>query len=227
VHIASSWVWAAGGTYISDDGKQPMLNTSQTRAGLKSFFELYRLMSPGDLGLSYEETLERFRAGEVSVVIADCGYPATLVQEGPQRSEVIGVHSLPGVPFVSGDNLVIWQATRQYPEKERLALKLVSFLVSRSAQSHLSQSMEQFPVRHDALQALDCEIEQLVPTLQKTFETGRAHKAIHLWSRYERELGYTFDEITRDVLARSSLPVDAILETYLTQLQHRFSLLMG
>lgn len=227
VHIAASWIWGAGGNYLSDDGKQAMLNSSQTRNGLKSFFELYRLMSPNDFGLNYEETLERFQNGDISVVIADCGFPAAIANENPELVEVTGVHPLPGVPFVSGDNLVIWQTTRQYPERERLALELVSFLVSHSAQSRFCQTLEQFPVRHDAMDALDCGIKQLLPVLKKTFETGRAHKSVNLWTRYEQQLGRALDEITNDVISKSSLPVDSILEIHLSQLQHRFSLLMG
>jgi multiple sugar transport system substrate-binding protein len=227
VHIASSWLWGAGGNYISDDGRQAMLNQPQTRQGMKSFFELYRLMSVSDHGLTYDETLERFRNGETSVVIADCGQPGVIAQENPQRVGVTGVHPLPGVPFVSGDNLIIWQTTRQYPDRERLALELVAFLVSNSAQSRLGQSMEQFPVRHDALDTLDCEIKQLVPVLKATFETGRAHKSMQLWSRYEQQLGHALDQITDDVISKSNLPVDSILEIHLSQLQHRFSLLIG
>jgi len=227
VHIASSWVWGAGGNYISDNGKQALLNTPQTRAGLQSFFELYRLMSPVDYGLNYEATLERFRDGDISVVMADCGQPGLILQADPQRASVTGIHTLPGVPFVSGDNLVIWQTTRQYPDRERLALELVGFLVSRSAQSRFCQLMEQFPVRHDALDGLQCDLQQLVPVLRETFERGRAHKSVQLWSRYEQQLGHAFDEITEDVITRTNLPVDSILEIHLSQLQHRFSLLMG
>ena len=227
VHIAASWVWGAGGNYLNDDGTQALLNSPETREGLKSFFELYRLMSPDDFGLSYEDTLERFRKGETSVVIADCSFPARVAQEKPQLVEDTGVRPLPGVPFVSGDNLVIWQATRQFPDRERLALELVTFLVGRSAQVRFCQSMEQFPVRHDAVDALDCEIKQLIPVLKKTFETGRAHKSVQLWSRYEQQLGRALDEITADVISKSNLPVDSILEIHLSQLQHRFSLLMG
>ena len=227
VHIAASWVWDVGGNYISDDGRQALLNTPQTRQGLKSFFELHRLMSVEDHGLSYDETLERFQNGETSIVIADCGYPAMIETENPQRVALTGVHPLPGVPFVSGDNLLIWQTTRQYPDRERLALELVTFLVSHSAQSRFCQSGEQFPVRHDALDALDCEIKQLVPVLKETFETGRTHKSVQLWTRYEQQLGHALDEITEDVLSKANLPVDSILEIHLSQLQHRFSLLMG
>lgn len=227
VHIAASWMWAAGGNYISEDGRQALLNDPRTRNGLQSFFELYRLMSPNDFGLSHEETLARFRAGDTSMVIVECGYPAIIAQEYPQSIETTGIHPLPGVPFVSGDNLVIWQATRHYPERERLALELISFLVNRSSQSRFCQSLGRFPVRYDALEAIDCEFKQLVPVLKETFETGRAHKPVHLWSRYEQQLGHAFDAITVDVLQKASLPVDSILEIHLSQLQHRFSLLMG
>jgi len=227
VHIAASWIWGEGGNYLSDDGRQAMLNHPQTRSGLKSFFELYRLMSPNDFGLSYEDTLERFKKGESSMVIADCGFPAIIARENPQMVEMTGIQPLPGVPFVSGDNLVIWQTTRQFPDHERIALELVTFLVSRSAQSRFCQSLEQFPVRHDAIDELDCSVKQLVPVLKKTFETGRAHKSIHLWTRYEQQLGREFDAITDDVISKKNLPVDSILEIHLSQLQHRFSLLIG
>ncbi|MCG2785196.1 MAG: extracellular solute-binding protein [Anaerolineae bacterium] len=227
VHLASSWVWGAGGNFLNEDGRQVLLTSADTRQGLRSFFELYRLMSPDDFGLSYEETLDRFRKGEISVVLADCGFPAVLAQESPELVAITGVHPLPGVPFVSGDNLVIWQATRQYPAREHLALELVSFLVSRSAQSRFCQSMEQFPVRHDALDGLRCENEQLVPVLRETFETGRAHKSVQLWTRFEQQLGQAFDEITANVISENNLPVDSILEIHLSQLQHRFSLLIG
>lgn len=227
VHIAASWVWGEGGNYISDDGKQALLNTAPTRAGLETFFELYRFMSPDDFGLTYEQTLERFSNGETSVVIADCGYPVVLAHEKPHLTKVTGVRPLPGVPFVSGDNLLIWQTARQFPDRERLALELVTFLVGHSAQSRFCQSGEQFPVRHDALESLNSELKDLVPVLKKTFEAGRAHKSIYLWSRYEQQLGHAFDDITKDVISKSSLPVNSILEIHLSQLQHRFSLLIG
>jgi hypothetical protein len=185
------------------------------------------MMSPADIDLNYDATLERFRAGDASIVIADCGFPAVLAREHPLLLEKTGIHSLPGVPFVSGDNLVIWQTARQYPGRERLALELISFLVSRSAQIRFCQSLEQFPVRHDAIEALDAGIPQLAPVLKETFETGRAHKSVNLWSRYEQQLGHALDEITSDVLHKSTLPVDSILEIHLSQLQHRFTLLMG
>jgi hypothetical protein len=63
--------------------------------------------------------------------------------------------------------------------------------------------------------------------LKETFETGRAHKPIRLWSRYEQQLGDAFDEMTSDIITKTNLPVESILEIHLSQLQQRFSLVMG
>ena len=227
VHIGASWMWGAGGDYFSEDGHQILLHRPETRSGLRSFFELYRLMSPGDYELDYDQSLKRFAEGNASVVIADCGFSYAIELENPDMTAKVGVHSLPGKPFVSGDNLIIWQETRHSLERERIALDLVSFLVSETAQKRFCQSMQQFPVRYDALDALKSPVENLIPILKETFEHGRPHKPVRLWSRYEQQLGQAFDEITNDIISKKSLPVDSILEIHLSQLQQRFSLLMG
>jgi multiple sugar transport system substrate-binding protein len=227
VHIAASWVWGAGGNYISDDGKRTLLNQPETRNGLKSFYELYRYMSRSDHGMNYGATLEYFSRGDASIVIADCGFAGSLAEETPDLREKIGVHALPGVPFVSGDNLVIWQTTRQYPAREKAALELITFLTSQAAQTRFYKHWEQFPVRREALDALDTPIEQLAPVLRATFEGGRAHKPVQLWSRYETQLGHVLDEITKDVISKFVQPIDEVLENHLAPLQQRFALLMG
>ena len=227
VHIAASWMWGAGGDYVSQDEKQVLLNNPNTRAGLQDFFKLHRLMSPDDYQLDYEQTLERFVQGSASVVIADCGFPSTLQRENPELIDKVGVHALPGVPFVSGDNLIIWQETRHTPDRERIALDLVSFLVSETAQKRFSRTLQQLPVRRDSLTAVQSPIENLVPILTETFEHGHSYKPIRLWSRYEQQLGFAFDDITNDIITKKELPIESILEIHLSKLQQRFSLWLG
>ncbi len=227
VHIAASWMWGAGGGYFSEDGRQIWLARPETRAGLRSFFELYRLMSPDDYQLDYDQSLARFAEGSASIVIADCGYATVIQQQNPGLIENIGVHPLPGKPFVSGDNLIIWQEARHSVDRERIAVELVSFLVSKLAQKRFCESMEQIPVRRDSLDALNPPIDHMVAMLRETFEHGYAHHPIRLWSRFELQLGQTLDEITNDIIAKPDLPIESILEIYLSQLQQRFSMLMG
>lgn len=227
VHMAASWMWGAGGDYFSADGRQVLLNRTETRAGLKSFFELYHLMSPGDYQLDYDQTLDRFAQGSASVIVADCGFPSVLAGQNPGLLSKVGVHPLPGVPFVSGDNLIVWQEARHTPDRERLALDLVSFLISETAQKRFCQTLQQFPVRHDSFDTMNSPIEHLIPMLKETFENGRSYKPIRLWSRYEQQLGFTFDDITNDIITKNDLPIESILEVHLSRLQHRFSLLIG
>jgi ABC-type glycerol-3-phosphate transport system substrate-binding protein len=227
VHIAASWMWGAGGAYFSEDGRKVLLNRSETRAGLQSFFELYPLMSPGDYQLNYEQALDRFVQGSASVVIADCGFSTMIQQQNPDLAANIGVHPLPGVPFVSGDNLIVWQETRHALDRERIALDLVSFLVSETAQKRFCRTLEQIPVRHDSFDALQSSIDNFVPILKETFEHGRSYKPVRLWSRYEQQLGFAFDDIVNDIITKQDLPIESILEVHLSQLQQRFSLLIG
>lgn len=227
VHIAASWMWGVSGDYFSEDGKHVLLNQAETRAGLQSFFEFHRLISPDDYHLDYEQTLERFVQGSASVVIADCGFPNVIQQQNPRLSEKIGVHALPGTPFVSGDNLIVWHDTRHAIDRERIALDLVSFLVSETAQKRFCRTMEQIPVRRDSFNVLQSPIENLVPILTEAIEHGRSYKPIRLWSRYEQQLGFAFDDITNDIITKRDLPIESILEVHLSQLQQRFSLLVG
>ena len=106
-------------------------------------------------------------------------------------------------------------------------LELVSFLVSETAQKRFCHSMEQFPVRLDAFGELSSPVENLISILKETFERGRSHKPMRLWSRYEQQLGRAFDDITNDIITKENLPVELILEIHLSTLQRRFSLLLG
>ena len=46
VHIAASWLWGAGGDFVSDDERQAQFDQPAARAGLKSFFQLYSVWRP-------------------------------------------------------------------------------------------------------------------------------------------------------------------------------------
>ena len=228
IHIAASWMWSAGGYYISLDGKQAGLNLPDTYKGLLSFFELYRLISPKDRGLDYDTCLQHFQQGETAIVIVDCSYPYTLAHgaAAPHVVENLGVHSLPGIPVVSGDNLVIWRNVQQESAIEKAAVELVQFLVGRQAQERFCQMAEQFPVRLDAMDAIRCCSPEVNAALRDAFLNGRAHKPIRLWSRIEFQLGRAFDDITADILNKADMSVETILVTHLQQLQEHIELIL-
>ena len=229
IHIAASWMWSAGGYYISPDGKRAGLNLPDTHSGLMSFFELYRLVSPEDQGLDYDACLQHFQHGKAAIVIADCSYPYVLAHgaHAPKVVENLGVHALPGIPVVSGDNLVIWRSVQQESAREKAAVELVRFLVGREAQERFCQTADQFPVRLDAMDAIQCCPPEVNAALRDAFLNGRAHKPIRLWSRIEFQLGRALDDITADILSNEDMSVKTILDTHMLQMQEHLELMLA
>jgi hypothetical protein len=172
--------------------------------------------------------LKHFQQGKTAIVIADCSYPYALAH-GAQAEQVVnnlGVHSLPGIPVVSGDNLVIWRNVQQEAVREKAAVELVQFLVGREAQERFCETADQFPVRLDAMDAIRCCSPEVNDALRDTFLNGRAHKPIKLWSRIEFQLGRALDDITADILNKTDLSVETILDTHLSQMQEHLELML-
>ncbi len=161
--------------------------------------------------------------------MGDCSYPYVLAHgaHAPQVVENLGVHSLPGIPVVSGDNLVIWRSVQQELAREKAAVELVQFLVGRDAQECFCKMGEQFPVRVDSMDAIQCCAPAVNDALRDAFLKGQAHKSIRLWSRIEFQLGRAFDDITADILKMTGLPVETILDTHLQQLQEHLELMLA
>jgi hypothetical protein len=139
----------------------------------------------------------------------------------------LGVHALPGIPVVSGDNLVIWRNVQQESAREKAAVELVQFLVGREAQERFCQAADQFPVRLDALDAIRCCSPEINAALRDAFLNGRAHKSIRLWSRIEFQLGRAFDDITADIINNTDTSVETILHTRLQQMQAHLELMLA
>ena len=69
LHILASWIWGAGGHFLSEDGKQILLNEPGALAGLEDFFNLHRCLASSDYGLSLNESRRRFARGQTAAFI--------------------------------------------------------------------------------------------------------------------------------------------------------------
>ena len=229
VHIASSWVWGAGGDWVSDDGQHVLFDQRQARAGLKAFFELYRHLSPLDYNLTYDACLHRFATGRAAMTIAGATMPATIKSwnENPQVLDNLGTAVVPGVPWVGGSNIVIWREAQAHHERERAAILLAKYLASRTMQVNYAASTNLLPTRSDALPSLQFEPISLRPTFERTLRTGRSYKPAQMWVRMLNDLSSTFDLITADQLADPALDVDQTLAKYLDPLARMFDRMLS
>lgn len=127
-HILASWIWGAGGEFISQDGTIPLFTEAEAIRGMTDFFRLYRLQSPADYGLNTTENAGLFANGQAAVTIGGPTMQQTILQANlPEVMENVGVVPLPGVPWIGGSNLVLWKEVCMNLEQERAALELVKF----------------------------------------------------------------------------------------------------
>jgi multiple sugar transport system substrate-binding protein len=227
VHIAASFIWGAGGEFIDETGKRTQICQPAGRQGLKNFFELYRFLPPSIGQLSYDDCIQLYAQGRVGVLIAGTDAP-TLLLESPDTDPDVRKFTqtalLPGVPWVGGDNLVIWRHARGDPHQERAALELVSFLVAPQTQVALYQLEKSLPVRWDALSQLQFIPESLNKTAPAALKKGRPHQPISLWRVVEYRIGQGLDAVAADLFADPATDIDAAIRSRLEPVALRLDL---
>ncbi len=225
-HVIASWVWGAGGDFLSADGQRVLFDQPQARAGVEAFFELYRGMSPSDRNLTYDECIRRFAAGRAAVTLASSSLPAVIGSwQDRQVLDNIGVAVMPGVPWVGGSNIVVWKKTQR--DRERAALGLASFLASRSTQEKYAAARHAMPARSDALRNLHYDPPALDSLLEQSVRTGRSYQPTLIWVRMLDDLRKTFDGMTAEVLDKPDLSVRQIASKHLDPVAKRFTLLLS
>jgi multiple sugar transport system substrate-binding protein len=198
VHIASSWARAQGGDFMSENGREPLFARPEASAGLLDFFELFPFIPRSLRGLNVEACTNAFARGEVAALIGGVEIGNELM-ESPYASqetrENAAVTTLPGVPWVGGDHLVIWKNVRADAQHEKAALELVKYLSKKETQAQLFNLASILPARTDAYDELAFPLETTLPTLQKILKTGCPHPTLQLWRRIEAFL----DEMLLDI----------------------------
>jgi multiple sugar transport system substrate-binding protein len=198
VHIASSWARANGGDFMSSDGREPLFARPEASTGLMDFFELFPFIPLALRGLNVEACTNAFARGEVAVLIGGAEVGNELM-ESPYASqemrENVAVTTLPGIPWIGGDHLVVWKNVLADAEHERAALDLVKYLSQRETQIQLFEAENILPARADAYNELTFPLETTSFTLHKILKIGRPHPPVRLWRRIEAFL----DEMLLDI----------------------------
>lgn len=227
-HLLASWIWGAGGAYISADGSRALFTEPEAIRGMADFFQLYRLQAAKDCGLSASQTVARFASGEATAVIAGATSQQVILQHNrPEVLENIGVAPLPGVPWIGGSNLVIWKEAQLIPEQERAALDLVRFLTTPAAQIKQTQALYSIPSRVDALTQHNFAIPAFRAAVEQSVRTGRAHPRVKLWVRILSELRFAFDAAAGEVIEHPEEAVEDILLRRLKPLANRLNLMLA
>ena len=229
LHILASWIWGADGHFISEDGKQVLLNQPEALQGLKDFFELHQFLSPSDYGLSPNECRRRFARGQAAIFI---GGPDTLqflreLNPAPGVIENLGVAALPGVPWIGGSSLVVWKDVLANPVTERAINQLITFLTEKTTQIRMYELTRVTPARLDALLELELDPPELLQVEKHIMETGQSYRRYPIWIRIQNDLVNVLDQITAEYLNDTSADVVPVIQKYINPFAKRYNLILS
>lgn len=226
VHIASSWARANGGDFISANGQAPLFAKPEASAGLMDFFELFPFIPLALRGFDVEKCTQAFARGDVAMMIGGVEIGNELMESPYASQEMrdnVAVTTLPGIPWIGGDHLVVWKNVLRDVEHEQAALELVRYLSKKETQVQLFNAETILPARVDAYDELTFPLETTAPALQKILETGRPHPTLRLWRRIEAFLDEMLLDIGSTVLRQHSLSPSDITRRMLDEYEQKLS----
>lgn len=221
---AASWVWGAGGDFLSSNGRRTRFNEPAARAGLQAYFELGRYGPPAGNRLGALQADDLFMANEeAAVTLSGSWLYNAAVAAGPLLSEQIGVALPPGPAFVGGSYLVIWRHSR----KIEAALKLIRYLMQTEAQVSYGQRLGLMPARLEALNEPAYANNLMWQTAVKGLRTGRSFPLTPLWGLVEERLSTELAHLWSDVLADPGLDLDSAISRRLEPLARKLDLTLS
>jgi multiple sugar transport system substrate-binding protein len=219
IHYIASWIWGAGGDFLSPDGTSLTFDQPRALEGCKAYFRLGRYFGPEARNLEELESDQTFWSGKAAVILS--GYwMLTIGGMTPEVRENMGAVPVPGVPFVGGHDLVVWNHSRH----DSAALKLIQFLHTDETGKEL-YPLCGLPISDNAW-ANPLFDSGLYPVFKAAMQKGRGFRG-QLWGLVEKRLTDVFSDIWEEVLKAPESQLDTIVETRLNNLAHRLQLSMG
>jgi multiple sugar transport system substrate-binding protein len=222
LHNVASWVWGAGGQFISADGKRTMFTMPEALKGFRQYYELGRFLSPEASELDDIESDALFYRGQVAVTLSG----PWLLSERAVDPHIIanaGVCFPPGVPFIGGSSLVIWQSS----PRSRDALALVRFLTSKEVQSTHLSAVGLLPARQEAFSSLSSTSNPAAGYISQGLKVGRSFPMFPLWGLVEERLSGTLGIIWQEFLSDPKVDLVELIERDLGLLAHRLNLALN
>lgn len=220
LHNLATWVWNAGGDFVDPQNKQILFTQPEALAGMRAFFGLHRFIVPEVSSMAYSEAEESFWRGDAAVVMAG---PNFVVDSNPNMAPIVRENFAavlpPGIPFIGGSHISVWNHTRQ----PRECVELVQFLVSPGVQRRLN-STTLLPARLDAYQEPGIGDNPMIVVLLEGLKRGRSYPFFSMWGMLEDRLVPALSNIWRDVITDRGADLNLLLTRHLEPLARRLNL---
>lgn len=229
LHIAASWIWAAGGDFLDKEAKVALFNSPQAIDGLADWLDIYRLVPAAYKKLSQQETFDLFRTGDVAAVMANISGANGFVETkgNPAMQNHLGVASVTETPWTGGGSFIIWEHVRRDVQQERVAVELVKFLSSTEINLRYRQETGSTPSRMDALHEIYSEGNPAREAIMQAALKGRGYYNVPVWRRIEQQLSEEIGSIMHDADENPSADSVQILREHLDPLAERVNIILG
>jgi multiple sugar transport system substrate-binding protein len=221
LQVLASWIWKAGGDFLSKDGKSVLFYQKAAREGMHNYFDLHRFIDK-EQALSTNAGLEElFLDRRICAAISG----PNMLGAPPERREDdrVGVTLIPGPSFVGGTVMVIYDHCREAAP----ALDFLEFIAQPDIQLQYARVMYQLPPRHSTWKLPEVKSDPFLQTLYQALSQGRSYPAAPLWGIVEQKL-LSAVAATWDTILRQEKPdVEAAIEAHIGSLAERLELTLN
>jgi multiple sugar transport system substrate-binding protein len=214
IHNIASWIWGAGGHFVSGDGSRALFHWPKARAGISAYFGLARFLTKPARDLDDTESDALFSQGRAAATISG---PWLRRDATPEAMANMGLTLLPGTPFVGGSHLVCWK----HAVFGDAAVKLIGFLTSQQMQTAFGQRAGLLPTRPDVLCNPPFAEDPLYQVVAGGLQKGRSFRPVPLWGLVEDRLNEALSDLWATVLVDPDLDVEATVAGCLEPLAQR------
>lgn len=230
LHLAASWIWSSGGDLLNETWDETRFARPEAVHGLTAFFEAYRQVLPAAQNYLPEECMQLYAEGRVGALVIN-DRSLTNSFNSPTIDPLVKANTrtapLAQVPWFGGGNLVIWRHTKGYPDREKAAVALTSYLTSKPVQVRAAQMKGTIPARLEAIEALYGREHPFYETVHKNSQIGRPYPTAAIWRRIEFQLAGALNEILSEALGDPSLELKPLIVRHLEPLANRLNLTLG
>lgn len=220
IHNIASWIWGAGGHFLTKGGGRTRFHEPPALAGMGDYFGLGRFLSSRARGLDDNESDALYWQGEAALTISG---PWLLALADPEIVAQTGVTFPPGVPFVGGSHLVYWKHT---PHR-LLAVKLIQYLASAQVQATWARQTGLLPTRLDVLSRPPFSDEPIYWLVARGLQRGRSFRSVPLWGLVEERLNEAFGDLWAEILAGPDLDLETTIAARMRPLARDLDLALG
>ncbi len=221
LHEAAHWIWNAGGTFISPDGREVAFTQPAALQGLRNYFNLRPYISP-EL-FDNVETGILFNMAKSAIHFAGPWLGTSMHRHPDWFGGIPRVISVPGTAFAGGSSLVIWKYT-VHPQE---SFKLVKFLATQPVHIPTGIYDHQVPTRREAMHMPLMENDIFHRAYLQSMQQGRSFPSMRLWGAIEDKLRVALGSTWTDLFTNPNQDLNACIHKHLDPIAYRLNLTLA